>query len=546
MKTVVIGLDGATFDLILPWVKENKLPNLGKLVNQGSWGRLFSGAVPHSAIAWPSFSTGKNLGKHGIYDFYVMATEGNKNSAKHVSSKDCQQEYLWETISRQQKRSVVINVPMTYPPSKVNGVFISGFQTPYGAKDYVYPQSCWDEVEEVSGGYQILPESVSPETSLPEFFKGAKETLYRQFKVVKHFLKKGDWDFFMYVFREIDPVEHFFWKYLDKSHPDFEENEKFKSAIFDYYKIIDDCLGQIFQIIDKDTCLMIMSDHGMGPRINSFHLNNWLMQEGYLKLKNNFKGIMRKIGLKLNICESDLFNFFIKSSPISMIRKLFTGKETEKKTRYFYKFSDIDWSRTKAYNLGINQIAINLKGREPEGIVEKGNECQSLIKELIEKLNLIKDPFTGERLCTNIYRKKDVFKGKVLGNLPDLILECSNYRCIAQGGYKINSSRLFSKHSSHSGGHYPDGIFAIYGDRVKKGKELRELDITDVAPTVLSVMGLGIPKDYDGKIVKSAFESEGLLEEKYIEPVQKNKEAKKYTKEENEAIEERLKSLGYL
>ena len=548
MKVIIIGIDGGTFDLILPWVKEGQLPNFRRLIERGSWGNLNSGPIPHSAIAWPSFFTGKNLGKHGIYDFYTMDFNTRANRLKHFNSADCDQEFFWERISSCGKKVSVINVPMTYPPSQVNGIFVSGFPMPYRCQDYVYPSEFKEKLDRICNGYQVLPQTVSAETDLLKFFEGAKEVVHRQFPALQHLLAKGEWDCLVYVFREVDAIEHFCWQYIDESHPELKKDEKLNKLILDYYKFVDNYLGYILEAIDEEVTLIIMSDHGMGPQINSFNLNNWLLKEGYLKLKGGLRGYLRKASMKLNICEADLFNFFLKKGPIGKIRELFTKKEVETKRRCFYKFKDIDWSKTKAYTFAINQLAINLKGREPEGIVEGGWECEDLIAELIEKLGKIKNPLSNTKLCTKIYRKSEIFHGEKLSYIPDIIIECNNHTCSAPGGYKIGSPKIFDKHPQ-KGNHTSEGIFLIYGKGVKSGCKLEGVNIVDVAATTLSLLDIGIPNDYDGKIVKSAFKSPDSYTENYIEPVykgRKKEQVKEYKPEEIAEIEENLKSLGYL
>jgi len=547
-KVIVIGIDGGTFDLILPWVGKGYLPNFEKLINKGSWGNLNSGPLSHTAACWSSFITGCNLGKHGINEFFVMQRVGNKNIPKQISTFDRMKPSLWSIISRQNKKVAVFNVPLTYPPEEVNGILVSGFQTPPNATDFTYPPSVKDKLDELTGGYSIYAQNINPETSLQKYLTAAYEVTEKQFKAVNYFLKKGDWDFFMYVFQESDHLQHFYWHFMDETHPQHSPDNIFREAILGIYKKIDGYLGDILKELDNNTVLIIISDHGFGPIYNQFWLNNWLLKEEYLRLKTNFDGLLRRLLLKLGVCWPDFFNFFLRDSFIGKLRSLFTGKEVQKKMRYFYTFKHIDWSKTKAYCLGYNQLSINLKGREPEGMVNPGKEYEELKDELIEKLKKIISPVTHKPMMTEIYRKEKLFHGELLDILPDIIYVCDNFKTLSLSGYKIGSSKITDKPFHHTGYHRKEGIIILYGTPFKENQKIEGTQLIDLAPIILSLLKLDIPKHMDGKILKSCFVHPDDVYERYVE-IKEEKITKKediYSKEDTRGIEERLKSLGYL
>ena len=127
-KVICIGLDGATFDLIRPWLSKGKLPNIGRIIKDGVWGELESVIPPVSAPAWTSFMTGKNPGKHGIFGF-KKEKQGTYEEL-FVNRKLIKSETLWKCLSDVGKKVIVINVPLTYPPEEINGYLMSGMDTP--------------------------------------------------------------------------------------------------------------------------------------------------------------------------------------------------------------------------------------------------------------------------------------------------------------------------------------------------------------------------------------------------------------------------------
>ncbi|MFC1514300.1 alkaline phosphatase family protein [Candidatus Omnitrophota bacterium] len=548
MKVVVIGLDGGTFDLILPWIEEGRLPHFKKILSRASSGDLDAGASPQTGICWSTFITGCNLGKHGIYDFYVMDTTGSHNRPKPVSISHRDMPSLWSIISRQNKKVAVFNVPMTYPPEEVNGIMASGFQSPPGSNDFTYPLALRKELDQVSGAYSIYPEGVSPETDLIGYLDAALAVTDKQFKAIDHFLAKGDWDLLMYVFQQTDILQHFYWHFMDTTHPLSKEDARLKNAIREMYEKVDEHLGEVLERLGEDRCLIMMSDHGVGPGYRRFWLNNWLMKEGYLKLKGGFSGFIKQQLFKMDIAEADLFNFFLKDSFIGKIRTFFTGKEVQRKNRFFYKFSDIDWSKTKAYCTAYNQLSINLKGREPEGVVSPGDEYQALRDELITKLKAVISPLTDKPMMTEIYKKEDIYWGHQLQSLPDIIYVCDDFKTRSLGGYKIGSSKIMDTSPYLSGHHRRNGMLILYGEPFKPEFKVEGAKLTDLAPTILFLLGLEIPRDMDGRILKEAFARPEAMCEKYSQDRSEVKAGlkKEHTDEAAQQIEEKLRSLGYL
>ena len=246
-RVCVIGIDGATFDLIKPWTAEGKLPNFKRMFEQGSYGDLRSVPSCRSAAAWTSFITGTNPGKHGIYEFYEYIPR--LNEVKFINSSIRDGDSIWKRASEAGKVVGVVNVPMTYPAEKVNGVLVGGIDTPgTESKGFTYPRDFSDTLKERYGEYIIEP-------GLTGFLAGNKtdvaaakleEETLQKMDLSRYLMSTLDWDFFMVVFRSVDAAQHCFWKYMDPSHPRFnqKEHEKFGDVILDTYRKIDKFLGK--------------------------------------------------------------------------------------------------------------------------------------------------------------------------------------------------------------------------------------------------------------------------------------------------------------
>ena len=292
MRVIVIGLDGATFDLILPWVKEGHLPTFKKLMENGSWGELESTMPPLTGPAWSSFMTGKNPGKHGIFDFMCRDPKGydwitiNATQRKGPS--------FWRLLSDRGKRVIIFNVPVTYPPEEVNGVMISGYLTPPKAKDFVFPPALKKDLEgQIGLDSTFFPGATYSVGREEKFIQAVDEMTDRTIRVMDFLMGRFPWDCFVGVFQTPDLLQHCLWK--DLGHPVFGK------AFLDQYQKIDRYLGTLLPSLDDRTLLMIMSDHGFGDLKKQIFLNTWLLSKGFLKLKSTLACKMKEAIFRLGI-----------------------------------------------------------------------------------------------------------------------------------------------------------------------------------------------------------------------------------------------------
>jgi predicted AlkP superfamily phosphohydrolase/phosphomutase len=339
----IIGLDGATFRIIGPLVKEGKLPNLSKMMESGVWDALESTIHPLSPQAWASFMTGKNPGKHGIFEF--IQHKPNSYDLHYVNGGFVQGKKLWEILSEAGKRVCVINVPFTYPPSPVNGCLIAGLDAPGPSSEFCYPPDLMAEIVEKFGPYQLRqhPYKAKPETYLKEIIQQFEYIL----GVAKYLKDKEAWDLFIVVFESTDLVQHFYWHYAFPEEFGIPptDNKDLSGAIYSVYKRIDEGLGELLALSGNDETVMVMSDHGFSPCRKIFFMDRWLQEQGYLTFEEGGRHVYAFTHL-LHLAFQKYFPNAFKSRFNSLIpgmKDLF---------RSYLTTGTIDWEKTRAFSLG--------------------------------------------------------------------------------------------------------------------------------------------------------------------------------------------------
>jgi predicted AlkP superfamily phosphohydrolase/phosphomutase len=535
----IIGIDGATFDIINPMVKEGLLPTFSRLMEEGAFGRLDS-TIPYlSPPAWTSFMTGKNPGKHGILDFFGRCPDSY--NARFFNALSRREKPFWTLLSESGKKVCVINVPMTYPPDKVNGVMISGMDTPGAGSNFFHPPSIIYELNKNVGGY-ILEKGSRKDIveKKDKYISDLKRALENRFEVTKYLMEKHPWDLFVVVFEATDRAQHYFWKYMDPKHPEFSPyDNKYKHFIHDIYRQMDDKIGKLIKKLHDDITVIILSDHGFGPLYKSVRLNQWLSLRGYLSYKADLR--VRSNG-----------------GVIKWVKKLIPSNVKRSLKKMAFNVSpNVNWHETRAFTMGgFGSIYINLRGREPCGIVEPGSEYEALRNQIMEELKELRDPGNGRNVIENVYKREEVYTGTFFDAAPDILISWSEcYSFIGDSEQvilRIKSERdnLFTTHR-WSGNHRPQGVLFVKGRDIKRGHEIEKANIMDVAPTALYLLGEKVPKDMDGKVLRDAI-SESRLNLRQVEYSESGDVTATgypqdtYSKEESESIKEKLQGLGYI
>lgn len=559
-KVIIIGLDGATFDLITPWVEQGKLKTFDRLLQKGSHGILKSILPPNSASAWSSFMTGENPGKHGIIDFHYHK-EGSYDLT-FVSSQNRVSPAFWDITAPYGKKTGIINVPITYPPDNVNGFMISGLGAPAFSKKAVHPPELYEELKAKVPDYII-------KTFVRDYIRSGhllkcKELFIKQvqnrYECIKYLIKNKPWDLFIAVFTATDHAQHFFWKYMDPAHPLYDLNKAalYGDTIYSVYKLIDSYLSEILEELNDQTTLFIMSDHGAQPTNNKgLYLNNWLCKEGFLKFQED----------KIRASDSfspikELISAGKKFIPRKFKNRLKAIPFLKSKVETIFRWQNIDWTKTVAYSdVQTETIRLNLKNREPMGVVEL-SQYNEVRETIISRLKEFSDPDTGDKIFSEIYRREELYRGPYVTLAPDIICDQGNRKFLHSVHYHANlafkhreSIKIYLRDElafdpSPNAVHSLNGIFIALGENIKEGSRINGAEIIDIAPTVLYLMGIPIPSDMDGKVLTSIFKDSFLQKNKMNFQEAKHREIpieskRGYSREEEEEFKTALKDLGY-
>ncbi len=553
-KTMIIGLDGVPLGIIQRWAEGGYLPTLQRLMETGTVGHLHSTVPPTSGPSWSSFVTGMNPGKTGIYDF--LYRRDGTYSFPPVNASQRGGTSMWRYLSDAGYQVGVLNIPMSYPVEQVNGFMVSGWLTPYAAKDYIYPAELSDELEQRIGDYRIYPTETFTEGRKETFLKASYELLEMRTRTALYLAQNKPWDVFMTVFFDTDRFLHQMWHYLEPEHPWRTDGEDKEQEVREYFQKVDESIGRLVDCADEDTMIIILSDHGMGQANNFIVLNNWLLEVGLLHLKRDpwtlFKEFMFRNGFTLRNIHQ-------------IADRLGLAQQAEYVAGYFVdhllklaflSFLDVDWSASKAYSFGrhLGSVYVNLKGREPQGIVEPGAEYEAVRDEIENLAYEFRDPRTGRQLIGEVLRREDIYSGPFVERAPDLILRPRDPSDIFFGLADFGHRNTVDTVYRYSGMHRDYGMLIMNGPAIRQGSEITGAVIHDIAPTVLHTMGLAVPSDMDGRTLEDAF-SEGYMElfpvktsSASLGPRPEDPEATgtDYTEEGEKEIMERLEGLGYL
>ena len=553
-RVLVIGLDGATFDLIKPWAAEGRLPTLARLMDGGAHGSLHSTIPPMTGPAWTTFATGVNPGKHDLYDW--IAREAGTYHFLPTTALDCKTPTVYELLSQVGRSVCVMNVPMTYPPKPVNGVVVSGLPAPDLESGVTYPETLLDEIRENVGDYILYPDpgQAYSDSGIDAFLTRLYRTTDLRVETLTYLRGRSDWDFAMVVFNGTDTISHAMWKFMDSSHPlhDPAKAKKYGNAIRDYYSYVDAKLAAIVDELDDDTTLIIMSDHGFGPFHKFIHVNNWLMDQDFMAVKPGALAGLKHRMFRLGFSPMNVYNTLMALGLGSLKREVVRGQGQGLMKTLFLSFDDVDWSRTKAYSLGnVGQIRINVAGREPFGCVARGEEYEAVRDDIIARLYRMTDPKTGEQVVEQVYRREEIYAGPYLDDAPDIVFIPRRLEYFGFGEYEFGSHKIIEPmQRGISGTHRLNGIFIAYGARVRAGAATHDAHLVDLAPTILHLMDEAVADHMDGRVLTEALSA----------AVSKPIERRSYTPQADDAgdgdaglsaadqavIAARLRSLGYV
>ena len=472
-------MDGATWDLIRPWAEKGKLPTFKKLMENGVWGELESTIPPWSIPAWNSLTTGKNPGKLGFATF--MVKDNHRFKPYFMSS--FVERNIWDILSENGKKVIVANPPNIHSAYKINGCMVAGWL--YKDKETLtYPRNLRYKLDKITGGYKVdimiadvnkgkIVKSVMTDK---EYLKSVNEMILKHSKSFTYLLENNEWDFAFMVFADPDRTQHRFWDY--------------KKILLEQHMRLDAAIGDLLQRIDDETNIMLVSDHGFGPRKKIFNINEWLLKEGYLELRRKKKNKLSKIiELLIKTKTFSITRFLLNFLPSKLLEFL-----TDKvQVSAFEPTFDIEWHKTKAFCYSVcGDIYLNVyDDRVRDDIIQK-----------LKTLRYLKNSREIKEIPVKVFKKEEIYRGEHLDKLPDLvILVDENIQAVNPG---LSNGRIFTE--GWGGEHRINGIFLAYGPLFRKGGRVNNAKIYDIAPTILHIFGIPIPKDMDGTVLKEIFE----------------------------------------
>jgi len=528
VKVLLIGLDGATYNLIDPLVAEGIMPNLGRIMENGARGILRSTMHPLTPPAWATLMTGRTPGNHGVFDFIRVERDGDIPTYTLATSADIKVPTVWQIVSDAGFRVTTLNYPTMFPVKKVNGVVIPGYVPWSYLGRAIYPRSAFQmlkekgvfKARELSTDWQHERKAVQglSENQLDDWvtFHIARER--RWFDILMTLMDDEPSALTSVLFDGVDRIQHLCYHLIDPATRDdyqTEDAKKSRELVLQYFRDVDDYLAAMIEKAGPDVQVIIASDHGFtrsGSRI--FYSNTWLEKNGLL-------------GWKPDVSMDDQ-------------GRVALDENTEASTL-------IDWDATKAYSLSSSSNAIfirratdsNSAGVQPE-------HYEAFRDDLIAKLLAVTDPDTGKPVIKHVFTREQAFPGSEMDRAPDLTLQLHDYSFLSV----LRAEQPVMSRRFPYATHHPDGVFIASGLNIKEGTELAPMNIADISPTVLYAAGLEVPRSMEGQVAETAFK------DAYREdhPVQytddsgtlSSDDVQELPESEQAQIRDRLKSLGYL
>ncbi len=533
-RALLIGLDGADWRVLRPLVASGVMPHLGTLITDGVSGDLRSTLPTNSAVAWPSFMTGRNAGKHGVFDF-TLRVASDRTLLAPADSRSIRSETFLGTLGRHGRRVGAINIPVTYPPFPVNGFLLGGMFVDEG-RPYTFPEDLAAELDDQVGGF--MPNRIRWRYMLGRFEELLDEAIAvtrQRARVLEYLATRKEWDVLVQVFVSPDRLAHPLMHVMDPGHPRHDPAlaRQLEDRLRRYWSTIDDVLGLARRLVGTSDNLIVLSDHGLHGVQRAIYVREMLERAGYARVAQ---------ASAIDVARERIRPFVPQG-----IRRRLRGKTAAavKPGGTPQGMAGLRWHETRAFvTTGSSQgVFVNVLGREPHGIVPEGDAYQRIVDEIRELLTSETDPRTGERVIAAVYRGRDVYRGPLASGAPDLLYEPAPGYAVAKG-----ASGHLAAYDWFMGDHDRDGILIATGPGIRRGRDIEGASLLDIAPTVLYLAGVPIPEEMDGTVLNlfgdGRLESRPPAYEHEWKPVDAPDSG--YTQEEEERLEEQLRSLGYL
>ncbi len=549
-KALIIGLDGAEWTLVEHFQKEGRLPNLRKLMSEGAHGPLNSTTPPMTLPSWSSMLSGCHPGTHGIFDFVHRDSRGHDWNLEFTNATHRAVPTIHEWLSMCGHKVASIAVPTTWPPAVVNGVMVSGFDSPVSTGidgSFCHPPELYDELVAKFGGLSFadFQESAVGEGWLEQARELLLSEIGRKEAIGEWLLNREAWSCFMLLFGESDTASHHFWRFFDVNSPRYEEqaSEDIRHTIRDVYERLDQAVGKLIETANAEV-VCICSDHGFGGAGDiALFLNNFLESKGWLHTKTDrhqsqgrLLDWVRRVGLS--------------RIPSRYQGRLFRALPTGWKNRLEgqSRFGNIDFSKTIALSDEMNYAATIRLNTADKGMAEE--------REIIERLtkDLLSWRVDGQAPVSKVEHRDSLYSGSQVHRSPELILTLNlrdGYTYTLLPSVRVDKGVTWKrldpsefqggKGLGMNGSHRQHGVILLSGDNVIPKRIYA--DMADIAPTILQAIGAVIPSYMEGKVLDIFQES---LPKRMVEYEPSKGSTTANSAKEHNAIRRRLEQLGYL
>ncbi len=524
-KVTIIGLDGATWNVIDDVVLDHAMPTLKKLRDNGYWGVLKSTEPALTPAAWTSCITGCSPPIHGVAGFRNYRF---KNDTLGIgSASDCLVPNMFQKLGDQDFSVAAINVPWTYPCTNINGIMVAGYGSP---GIFTYPEQFRKELLAEISDYDILAKWETSESySLAELdtrISLVERSFIQRLQAATLISKRTSCDVMMLVFQDLDKLGHYMWQYLDSDKRNRWPGHR--DRMFKMFSHLDSVIAGLLKLGNDSSLVAVVSDHGMGPKLVNVYPNLLLYQWGYLKFQNPLRRFIRRT-------RRNLWSLFGRNKPRMSVEMKFP----------------IDWARSKAVLMlaDINgHLFLNVRGRQPKGTIEPGVQYENTLDDLQKRFSQLRSPLTGLPLFEKVVRPSELYSRDCVDNerFGDLVL-VPGPGCFIKTklSAKIPGAEPLPEDSSQ-GCHRPEGIFILSGPNIKPARA--EANIIDIAPTVYASLGAKLPKYMDGRVLTKAFNQQPRIE--YLDTDDDSFHIApprgQLTADEEQIVAKRLAELGYL
>jgi predicted AlkP superfamily phosphohydrolase/phosphomutase len=524
-RTVLIGLDGATFTVLNSLFETGEMPFLREFMARGAYAELNSTVHPLTPAAWTSMITGRTPGNHGIFDFIHCRQASHGIFYTLNMSYDIRCPTVWSMLSRQGMRVACLNFPVAFPPEPINGICVPGFVNVRHLNRAVYPPSFFEVMKRLPGfDAEFMSMDINQEL---QSIQHLKEDEYEPW-ITYHIRREEQWanlirfvltddppDFTGFILDGVDKLQHLCWRFLDPvlrpTNPTAWE-ARIIDLCLSYFRRLDGLLRDIVTAAGPETRIFVASDHGFGATETVFFANAWLAQKGYL----TWHGKTGNSGPSA----TDIAEETIKS-------------QVEK----------IDWDQTLAFALNPSCNGIYIRRSDAHGI--SAEKYQAFRATLQQELLALTNPFTGEPFFSRVLTREQAFSGEFPARAPDLTLLMKDHGFLSV----LHSDEIFRRRAEPWGTHYPEGIFIAGGPGIASLGPMPALEICDVAPILLRSLGAVPEGEMEGCCPEALFDLQPNPEADNLKVASagalQGQEQNSYADVEEEVLK-RLQLTGYL